>query len=127
MTDAELSIAVVDDAAMRRLNLEWRGIDRTTDVLSFSQLEGDQPRAPGRRGPGGGRSLLLGDVVLSAPTARRQARRYRHPLPAEVDRLLVHAVLHLLGYDHVGSRRRALAMRRAERRLLRRLRADGQR
>jgi len=107
--DAELSVALVGDAEMAELNERYRGIDRTTDVLSFSLLEGPHPD---RRGN------LLGDVVVSLETAERQARRGRRDLDVEVLRLLIHGVLHLLGYDH-EERDEARAMRAEERRVLR--------
>ena len=97
----ELSIALVSDAEMRALNRRWRGQDRPTDVLSFPLQE-----------PG-----LLGDVVISLQTARRQAREGGWPLAAELRRLLAHGLLHCRGYDHAhpGEARRMAA---AERRLL---------
>ncbi|RMG21202.1 MAG: rRNA maturation RNase YbeY [Deltaproteobacteria bacterium] len=106
--EAELSILVVDDAAMRTLNREYRGLDRTTDVLAFPQS------SPELAGPGG---EVLGDVVLSAPRARVQAKRYRRSFQGELERLLVHGVLHLLGHDHKRAGERA-RMRAEERRLL---------
>ena len=84
--DAELSILLVGDAAIRRLNRAWRGKDAATDVLSFPQA------APG--GP------LLGDVVISLDTAERVARREGRGVGAELDRYLAHGILHLLGHDH---------------------------
>lgn len=99
----------VDDEAMRELNRRFRGLDRTTDVLSFSMQEGpDSGINPG----------LLGDVVVSLDTARRQAERRGISLEKEVDVLLIHGVLHLLGYDHVGSLRNRRRMRMRERELL---------
>ncbi len=91
----ELSVALVDDAAMRALNAAWRGYDRPTDVLAFALREGQElARA---------RVEALGDVVISVPTAARQAKKQRRPLLAEVTMLLAHGLLHLLGYDH-GTR-----------------------
>jgi rRNA maturation RNase YbeY len=109
--DAELSVLLVSDAVMRRLNREWRGIDRPTDVLAFAQAEG----------PGGAPAGLLGDVVISVDTARRQAGERHTPLAAELDRLLIHGLLHLLGYDHERSVAEARRMRRREDDLARRL------
>jgi probable rRNA maturation factor len=89
--DAELSILLCDDRVMRSLNRRHRGLDRPTDVLAFSMLEGR---------PFPGAALLLGDVVISVPYAARQARSAgRDPL-AEVTLLLAHGLLHLLGCDH---------------------------
>jgi probable rRNA maturation factor len=110
--DRELSIALVDDAEMRRLNAAWRGRDRATDVLAFPLEEGP---------PAARRGWLLGDVVIDVETAARQARARRRSLDDEVARLLVHGALHLVGHDHVrpGEARR---MRAEERRLWRALR-----
>jgi len=85
--DADLSIVLAGDAALRRLNRAWRGIDRPTDVLSF-------PAAPS---PG---PEVLGDVVISLDTAVRRARGAGRGLGEEVDRCLAHGILHLLGCDH---------------------------
>jgi probable rRNA maturation factor len=111
--DAELSVVLTEDAGIRALNRTWRGIDRPTDVLSFPQREGE--------GPAGTPGAPLGDVVISLETAAVQAEKLGHSLEAEVRRLLVHGVLHLLGHDHVQGGRAAAAMRRQERRLLARL------
>ena len=107
---AELSLSFVGDAAMRRLNRDYRGKDRPTDVLSFPQHPPFRvPRAVD--GP-----VLLGDVVIDLDVAARQARDYEARLDEEIARLLIHGILHLAGHDHEepSERRR---MRRAERRL----------
>jgi len=111
LPEAELSLVLVSDAVMRRLNRQWRGADRPTDVLSFAQVEGQ----------GGAPEGLLGDVVISVDTARRQARERAAPLARELDRLLIHGVLHLLGYDHERSPADAQRMQRRERSLARQL------
>ncbi len=90
-TEAELSVAIVDDAQMRELNRKYRGVDSTTDVLSFSMTEGEF---------GDVCPELLGDVVISAPTARILAEEYSCPLSTVLDLLLVHGILHLVGHDH---------------------------
>lgn len=83
---------LVDDAEMRILNHKYRGIDRSTDVLSFSQLEGERPEAKGM-------PVVLGDIIISVETAIRQAES-RGVLPdSELDLLAVHGLLHLLGYN----------------------------
>lgn len=110
---AALSVSFVGDAKMRRLNREHRGKDRTTDVLSFPLFE--RFAAP-KRARDGEPELLLGDIVVSVDVAARQAAAYDAALDAEIERLLVHGVLHLLGHDHELPRERA-AMQREERRL----------
>ena len=82
---AELSILLVGDKAIRRLNRTWRGKDVATDVLSF---------------PAAGPGPLLGDVVISLDTARRAAAEEGRALADELERYLAHAILHLLGHDH---------------------------
>ncbi|HYL26848.1 MAG TPA: rRNA maturation RNase YbeY [Candidatus Nitrosotalea sp.] len=105
--DAALSLSLVGDEAIRALNVEYRGKNAPTDVLSFPM--DDSPAAAGMQ-------RLLGDVVISVETARRQAAAYRAPLQREIYRLLIHGLLHLKGHDHhaVAERR---AMKREERRL----------
>jgi probable rRNA maturation factor len=91
LASAELSVLICDDATIQRLNRQHRGKDRPTDVLAFAMREG-----PALGGP----LELLGDVVISLPTAARQARARRRRLWDEVTLLLAHGLLHLLGYDH---------------------------
>jgi probable rRNA maturation factor len=104
VTGSELSILIAGDSKLRRLNRVYRNIDRSTDVLAFPQ---DLPYGPtlGCR--------LLGDVVISADRAQRQARAAGRPLRDELMLLVAHGVLHLLGYDH-HSRCDAARMRAAE-------------
>ena len=92
MTDPEIHV----------LNRQYRGKDKPTDVLSFPLAHELQP-------------FLLGDVVISVETAARQARRRGYSLREELQTLLIHGVLHLLGYDHEVSRREAIRMHRKER------------
>ena len=94
--DVGVSVVVTGDAMVRDLNRRYRGEDAATDVLSFSQREngGEFVVAPGE-------PARLGDVVISLPAARRQAKQAEHSLEREVALLLVHGVLHLLGYNHV--------------------------
>ncbi len=110
---AELSILLLDDAAIAALNHVYRGRPRPTDVLAFSLLEGAHAD---RRGD------LLGDVVIGIETAARQARARRRRLDDQVARLLVHGALHLVGYDHLRGAE-ARRMRAQERRVWRALRA----
>jgi probable rRNA maturation factor len=87
----ELCVLLVGDDRMRELNRDWRGKDRPTDVLSFSQQEGEALPEP---------AFLLGDVVVSVDTLRRQAADGGWTEDEELTRLLLHGVLHLLGHDH---------------------------
>ncbi len=113
--DADLSIVITDDAGIREVNRAWRGKDKATDVLSFSQLE--DASAPGLVAVGPD-TEALGDVVISAETAARQAPRFGNSFEQEIERLLVHGVLHLLGHDHVHGGPQARRMQREEARLL---------
>jgi probable rRNA maturation factor len=90
LAKVELSIALVDDAAIHALNRAWRHKNKPTDVLAFPLLDPVPEKPTG----------LLGDVILSVDTARRQAARHRRSLLAELTMLLAHGLLHLLGYDH---------------------------
>jgi probable rRNA maturation factor len=100
---AQVTIVLVGERAMRALNGRWRGKDRPTDVLSFSQREGEG---------GALHPELLGDVVICVPVARRQAREAGHCLAAELDLLAVHGLLHLAGYEHEADPVAARAMHR---------------
>jgi probable rRNA maturation factor len=105
---SSVSLSFVRDPAIRDLNREHRGKDAPTDVLSFPLVEAGDAYAGGER--------LLGDIVISIDTARRQAADYDAPLAREVERLLIHGLLHLLGHDHMEPGERA-AMEAEERRL----------
>ncbi|HTU81836.1 MAG TPA: rRNA maturation RNase YbeY [Candidatus Acidoferrales bacterium] len=103
--ESSLSLTLVGDAAIRTINREHRGKDAPTDVLSF-------PMHP----ESSGAERMLGDVVISVETARRQAAQYGATLQRELYRLLIHGVLHLLGHDHLKAGERRV-MEREERRL----------
>lgn len=90
--NTEVSILLTDDGSISVLNEQYRGIDGPTDVLSFSQHEGEDEFASEEN--------LLGDVVISVETARRQAAEQGNELDSEIDMLVAHGLLHLLGYDH---------------------------
>ncbi len=107
-TAAELTISLVHDAEIHRLNRDFRGKDRPTDVLAFAMREGKRVV---------GDETMLGDVVISLDTAARQARRRRVSTADEVRTLLIHGALHLLGYDHERSAAEARRMKAMERRL----------
>ena len=122
LDSSELSIVFASSALVRKLNHSYRGIDSTTDVLSFPIHEfGGRPlryrRAAREASSGPGGVLLLGDVVIDPARANEQAREIGRPLGDEIMRLVVHGLMHLLGYDHEGSARERQRMRRAERSL----------
>jgi probable rRNA maturation factor len=93
----EVSVTLVDDARIQELNRAYRGIDAPTDVLSFSQLEGAGPML---QGVPADYPVPLGDIVVSMPRMRAQAVDYGHSEARELGFLLIHGLLHLLGYDH---------------------------
>ncbi|WP_457640096.1 rRNA maturation RNase YbeY [Persephonella sp.] len=90
LDSVELSITLTDDETIKEINRQWRKKDKPTDVLSF----------PIDEKPPGYRYRVLGDVVISLPYAKRQAEEIGIPYRDEVVRLLIHGILHLLGYDH---------------------------
>lgn len=96
-----IDVNVVDDEEIKELNHQYRGKNTSTDVLSFSQLEGESTIAAGEQ-------ILLGDIIISLPTALKQAAEEGHPLPEEMAFLTVHAILHLLGYDHKTAKDKKL-------------------
>ena len=100
---AELSLDLVGDRRIRRLNRQYRGRDHPTDVLAFPMREVAGPA-----------SSFLGDVVISLHTAARQAEACGHSLDHEVVTLLIHGTLHLCGYEHERGAREAYRMRRKE-------------
>ena len=91
LSDVELSVVLCDDAFIHPLNRDYRGKDRPTDVLSFSQREGEGAYSE---------DPMLGDVIISLERAQVQAKEHGVSLQAEVSLLLVHGILHLLGFDH---------------------------
>ena len=109
---AQIGLFIVDDEAIHEMNREHRGVDNPTDVLSFPMLEPGQTPAPTDLDPETG-EVLLGDIVISLPTAERQAQEYGHSLAREAAYLAVHGTLHLLGLDHEDDAARE-EMRRYE-------------
>jgi probable rRNA maturation factor len=108
--DSELSIILTDDARLHELNLNYLNVDASTDVLSFPASETD-PETGAR---------YIGDILISIPRARAQADAAGHPLEAEVQLLVVHGVLHLLGHDHARAKEKA-RMWKAQAEILNRL------
>lgn len=110
----ELSVVFVNDRRMRELNRRYRGVDRPTDVLSFPQYDSlRKARSAGVRG-----EVMLGDVVVNLHRTKRQAEEQGSPFYEELTRLLVHGLLHLIGYDHEPGGYQARKMRRKEEELL---------
>ncbi|SMH55589.1 rRNA maturation RNase YbeY [Azospirillum agricola] len=91
---AELSVVLADDALVHQLNRDYRGKDKPTNVLSFALTEADEPE------PVEGAPVLLGDVILAFETVRREAAEQNKAPADHMTHLVVHGVLHLLGYDH---------------------------
>jgi probable rRNA maturation factor len=111
---AELSVALIGNAEMRKLNARYRKKEYPTDVLSFPAAQ-DMP--DGVR--------LLGDVIISVDKAKEQAKERGRSLDEEMTTLLIHGVLHLLGYDHERSAKDARIMGRLEKKIYRALCQDG--
>ncbi len=94
--DAKISIVVTTDEAIQALNCQYRGVDAPTDVLSFAEADSTGNfTLPEQASP------WLGDVIIAAPTAARQAQTMGHTLFEEIQLLSVHGILHLLGYNHL--------------------------
>ena len=108
--NAELSVALIGNVEMKKLNAKYREKDYPTDVLAFP-IEGVVPKE----------ARLLGDVIISVEQAVEQAKARGHTSEQELITLLIHGVAHLLGYDHERSAREARAMRRVEKRIYRQL------
>ncbi|MDR2520017.1 MAG: rRNA maturation RNase YbeY [Eubacteriaceae bacterium] len=102
----QVSVSLADEEEMQALNLEWRGVDSPTDVLSFPMGDEDE------RGV-----ALLGDIVLCPKRAREQAEEYGHSFSRELAYLSVHSLLHLVGFDHEDEEGKT-KMRREEERLM---------
>jgi len=122
----EVDVLLTDDGSIREINLEQRGVDRPTDVLSFPMFElspGEKP-APKDADPETG-LVPLGDVVISVERARAQAGEYGHGMERELAYLTVHSVLHLLGYDHMDEGTQKAGMRAREEAILAQLGITG--
>jgi probable rRNA maturation factor len=107
---SDVTVVFTGDEETHVLNLEYRGVDRPTDVLAFQVRSPDDPPPE--------METLLGDVVISAERAAVQARRFRRTFDREILKLTAHGVLHLLGYDH-GRKAERVEMRRLENRYVR--------
>ncbi len=107
--NSELSILFTSDNHIKELNKTYRKKNRPTDVLAFSQNEGSSIVI---------NTSILGDVVISVDTAKRQADKLGHSVTEEILILLIHGILHLLGFDHAKSKKDALKMQSKEKELL---------
>ncbi|KRE54226.1 rRNA maturation RNase YbeY [Paenibacillus sp. Soil522] len=112
ITDGEVSLTFTNDEEIHQLNLEYRGIDRPTDVLSFAMQEEGKDElgiifevdSEDETDPISG---MLGDIIISIDTAKAQSEEYGHSLEREIGFLFVHGFLHLIGYDHQDERSEA--------------------
>lgn len=105
--DLEVSVAIVDDKAIKKLNSAYRGKNYVTDVLSFGEMDSSVQRYFQDKN-------FLGEIVICYPQAARQAKKAKHSVKNEVQLLLTHGFLHLLGYDHEKSEVEAKKMRKLE-------------
>ncbi len=102
LVGAEVSVTLTDDAHIKELNRDYRGLDRPTDVLSFALNESEEPAIADPSLPN-----VLGDIIISVERANAQAQEYGHSQEREIAFLTVHGMLHLLGYDHMADEERA--------------------
>jgi rRNA maturation RNase YbeY len=107
--EGELSVLFTDDKRIAELNQRYLKRQGPTNVMAFPMLSGNHPHRL---------SSMLGDVVISMDTALSESQELGEPVQRTLDRLLIHGILHLLGYDHEASPKEALRMRREENRLL---------
>lgn len=126
--DCEVSLLFVDNDEIREINNETRGIDRATDVLSFPMLDYEDKKVfkemyknyEFSQSDFDGDELVLGDVVLSLERALEQSEEFNHSFEREASYLVVHSILHLLGYDHMEDEDK-LVMRKREEEILNKL------
>ena len=107
--DRELSLLFTDDNRIAQLNIRYLGRHGPTNVMAFPMAGGPTPDV---------KSPMLGDVVISVDTALRESRELGEPLERTINRLMIHGVLHLLGYDHEESASEARRMEKEEKRLM---------
>ncbi|NLK75210.1 MAG: rRNA maturation RNase YbeY [Clostridiales bacterium] len=125
--ECEISVIFTNDKGIREINMEYRGIDEPTDVLSFPMIEYESPGDFSRLeeehedcfNPETG-ELILGDIVISVERALQQAKEYGHSVEREVAFLTAHSMFHLFGYDHMEDEER-LVMEQKQREVLERL------
>lgn len=119
--ESEVNVVLTDDDNIHEMNLEYREIDRATDVLSFPLVDYDAPADFSHLEDGendyfnfDSGELMLGDIVISTQTARRQAEEYGHSYLREIGFLTAHSMLHLMGYDHMEDDERVVMERKQE-------------
>ena len=103
-TECEVSLSFVSDEEIQEINKNFRDMDKATDVLSFPQIDYDVDEVVMTNEKG---EIVLGDIIISVDTAKRQAEEYGHSLKREICFLTVHSMLHLLGYDHMTEEEEA--------------------
>ena len=115
-----ISVMLTDDEGIRRVNSEFRGVDRATDVLSFplNELEPGAFSPDGCETDPGSGHILLGDMMISLPRCEEQGEEFGHGFEREISYLTVHSVLHLLGYDHVDEGEMKKQMRKREKEIM---------
>ena len=94
--NTEVSVTIVDNEEIRKINNKFRNIDRATDVLSFPLIDFDNESLPDD-----GSKIYLGDIIINIERAKEQAKEYGHSIDREIGFLTAHSMLHLLGYDHM--------------------------
>ena len=97
--NSEVSVTLTNDQRIHELNLQYRGIDRPTDVLSFAFRDSDEPEI--FSDADSEQPEILGDIIISIDRAKSQAEEFGHSIRREIVFLTVHGILHLLGYDHM--------------------------
>ena len=115
----EVDVLFTDDEGIHQVNLDMRGVDRPTDVLSFPMFDLSPGEKPGEEHEDPDTGLVpLGDMCISLERAAAQAEEYGHSVERELSYLAVHSVLHLLGYDHMDEGPMKAQMRRREEHIL---------
>lgn len=112
--DFEISVSFVEDEEMKSLNNQYRGIDASTDVLSFPIMDFDESEPMGSVEDFIDEELVLGDIIISTHRAAEQAEEYGHSIERELTFLMVHGMLHLLGEDHDIPEREAAMFKKQE-------------
>jgi probable rRNA maturation factor len=107
--NSEVTVTFVDNEAIKSINLEYRNIDKATDVISFALNDDESDKELVKGIPN-----LLGDIIISYPKTIQQAKEYGHSVERELGFLLVHGFLHLLGYDHINKEDEDMMFKRQE-------------